>query len=67
MQIHYKVKSPVNWRTLYCMLLDMCQALSVQVKRESVESFFTELFFTEYYGRYLFFEIQNVHAERQES
>lgn len=49
------------------MLLDMCQALSVQDKRESVESFFTELFFSEYYGRYLFFEIQNVHAERQES
>ena len=38
-----------------------------RIKEKVRNHYFTELFFSEYHGRYFSFEIQNVRAERRES
>ncbi len=49
-------------------ICEICARLCQDRIKERVRNhYFTELFFSEYHGRYFSFEIQNVRAERRES
>lgn len=53
------------------MSMDICKICARlcqdRIKEKVRNHYFTELFFSEYHGRYFSFEIQNVRAERRES